>query len=171
MPRAAGDAEFEEFVRASWQRLGRAAYALTGNWHEAEDLVQSVLERTYARWSKVGHEDPVAYVRRALVHAYVDGWRRRARIRMDPTDTPPETAVTGGLDGMDGAEHRVDLMRLLAELTDRERAMVVLRYYLDSSVEEVAAELGCSVGTVKSTCSRAMQRLRLPVASTEGITS
>ena len=171
MPRAAGDVEFEEFVRASWQRLGRAAYALTGNWHEAEDLLQSVLERTYARWSKVGREDPVAYVRRALVHGYVDGWRRRRKVRMDPTDAPPETAVPGGIDGLDGAEHRVDLVRLLAELSDRERAMVVLRYYLDCSVEEVAAELGCSVGTVKSTCSRAMQRLRLPVASIEGITS
>ncbi len=66
--------------------------------------------------------------------AYVDGWRRRRRVRMDPTDTPPETPVPGGLDGLDGAEHRVDLKRLLEELTDRERAMVVLRYYLDCSV-------------------------------------
>ena len=90
---------------------------------------------------------------------------------MDPTDAPPETPVPGRHDGLDGAEHRVDLVRLLARLTERERAMVVLRYYLDCSVEEVAAELGCSVGTVKSTCSRAMQRLRLPVASIEGITS
>jgi len=171
MPRAAGDAEFEEFVSASWQRLGRAAYALTGNWHEAEDLLQTVLERTYARWSKVGREDPVAYVRRALVHGYVDGWRRRRRVRMDPTDTPPETPVPGGLDGMEGAEHRVDLKNVLAELSDRERAMVVLRYYLACSVQEVAAELGCSVGTVKSTCSRAMHRLRLPMASIEGISS
>jgi RNA polymerase sigma-70 factor (sigma-E family) len=153
------DAEFEEFVRASWRRLGQAAYALTGDRHDAEDLLQSVLERTYARWSIVGGEDPVAYVRRALVHGYVDGWRRRKRIRMDPTDAPPETAVP---DGMDGAEHRADLRQLLGELTRRERAMVVLRYYLDYSEHEVAATLSCSVGTVKSTCSRALSRLRVP---------
>ena len=163
MAPAAGDAEFEEFVRVSWRRLGQAAYALTNDRHEAEDLLQSVLERTYARWSTVGEEDPLAYVRRALVHGYVDGWRRRKRLRMDPTDAPPETPVSGGVDG---AEHRVDLQHLLAELSPRERAMVVMRHYLDYSEDDVAAALGCSVGTVKSTCSRALARLRVPAALT-----
>ncbi len=118
----------------SWRRLGKAAYALTGNKDDAEDLLQSVLERTCARWSKIVHENPHAYVRRALVHGYVDGWRRKRRVRVDPTDTVPDTAVLGGRAGMDGVEDRADLTVLLAELSDRERAMVVLRYYLDCSV-------------------------------------
>ena len=86
MARETRDAEFDEFVRASWRRLSQAAYALTGNRHDAEDLLQSVLERTYLRWSNV-KTDPVAYARRALVHKYVDGWRRRRRIQMDPSDS------------------------------------------------------------------------------------
>ena len=168
MSRDEHKAEFEEFVLVSWRRLGKAAYALTGNKDDAEDLLQSVLERTCARWSKIVHENPHAYVRRALVHGYVDGWRRKRRVRVDPTDTVPDAALLGGRAGMDGVEDRLDLTVLLAELSDRERAMVVLRYYLDCSVQEVAAELGCSVGTVKSTCSRALQRLRVPAVSIEG---
>jgi RNA polymerase sigma-70 factor (sigma-E family) len=163
-----GDADFEEFVRASWRRLGQAAYALTGDTQEAEDLVQSVLERTYARWSKVGGDDPTAYVRRALVHAYVDGWRRRRRLRLDAVEAPPEVSAA---DAIGFVDERVDLRRLLAELTERERAMVVLRYYLDCSEREVAAVLGCSVGTVKSTCSRALARLRVPSESNGGTPS
>ncbi len=165
MPRDQHKAEFEEFVLVSWRRLGKAAYALTGNKDDAEDLLQSVLERTCARWSRIVHENPHAYVRRALVHGYVDGWRRARRVRVDPTDDLPDRAVH---DDTNGVGDRADLKRLLAELSDRERAMVVLRYYLDCSVEEVAAELGCSVGTVKSTCSRALARLRVPAASIEG---
>ena len=106
-----------------------------------------------------GRDDPVAYVRRALVHGYVDGWRRRRRIQMDPTDTAARDPRRGR---HRDAEERADLRQLLLELSDRERAMVVLRYYLDCSEQEVAAALGCSVGTVKSTCSRALHRLRIP---------
>ena len=167
MARETRDAEFDEFVRASWRRLSQAAYALTGNRHDAEDLLQSVLERTYLRWSNV-NTDPVAYARRALVHKYVDGWRRRKRIQMDPSDTLPETVVEGGIAD---AEERADLRQLLLELSDRERAMVVLRYYLDASEQDVATALGCSVGTVKSTCSRALARLRIPTQHLEGTPS
>ena len=162
------DEDFEEFVRASWGRLSRAAYALTGNRNDAEDLLQAVLVGTYARWSTVGRSDPVAYVRRALVNRYVDGWRRQRRVRLDPTDAPPDTPVAGGLDEV---EARADLQRVLSGLTERERAMVVLRYYLDCSERDVAAELGCSVGTVKGTCSRALARLRISRAHLEGTAS
>ena len=109
MSRDEHKAEFEEFVLVSWRRLGKAAYALTGNKDDAEDLLQSVLERTCARWSKIVHENPHAYVRRALVHGYVDGWRRKRRVRVDPTDTVPDTALLGGRAGMDGVEDRLDL--------------------------------------------------------------
>ena len=90
----------------SWRRLGKAAYALTGNKDDAEDLLQSVLERTCARWSKIVHENPHAYVRRALVHGYVDGWRRKRRVRVDPTDDLPDrrcwtTPITASDDRVD----------------------------------------------------------------------
>ena len=87
---------------------------------------------------------------------------------MDASDSLPETAVEGGIGD---AEERADLRQLLLELSDRERAMVVLRYYLDATEQDVATALGCSVGTVKSTCSRALHRLRIPTQQLEGTPS
>ncbi|MEO6513009.1 MAG: SigE family RNA polymerase sigma factor [Nocardioides sp.] len=159
--RGAADAEFEQLVRASWPTLSRAAYVLTGSTHDAEDLLQGVLARTYARWSRVRRDDPVAYIRRALVNAYVDQWRRRRVISEQPTDQPPERPAPAEADRLARVDDREDLAVRLALLSPRERAMVVLRYYFDRSEAEVAQVLGCSVGTVKSTCSRALGRLRV----------
>ncbi len=78
------DASFEDFVHAAWPSLRQGAYALTGSVADAEDLVQTVLVRTYASWARVGRDNPVAYVRRGLVNAYVDTWRRRQRFRTQP---------------------------------------------------------------------------------------
>ncbi len=160
--RGGEDAEFEQFVRASWRSLRQAAYVLTGSTEDAEDLLQAVLARTFARWSRVRRDDPVAYVRRALVNAYVDQWRRRRVLTEQPTDTPPDRVSTDATAGHDRLADREHLAFLLAALSPRERAMVVLRYYFDRSEAEVADALGCSVGTVKSTCSRALVRLRIP---------
>lgn len=159
--RGAADAEFEQVVRASWPTLRQAAYVLTGSTHDAEDLLQGVLARTYARWSRVRRDDPVAYIRRALVNAYVDQWRRRKVLSELPTDEPPDGASPAEADGLHRLEDREDLAGRLALLSPRERSMVVLRYYFDRSEAEVAHVLGCSVGTVKSTCSRALGRLRI----------
>jgi RNA polymerase sigma-70 factor (sigma-E family) len=152
------DDEFDAFVLSAWPRLRQGAFALTGHAADAEDLLQTVLTRAYAAWPRVRREDPVAYVRRALVNAYIDGWRRRQRVRVDPVEEVPDAVVT---DPTGGAEDRVDLGVRLAALSARERSMVVMRYYLDLPEAEVARLLRCSTGTVKSTCSRALARLRL----------
>ena len=155
------DEEFDDFVRAAWPRLRQAAYTLTGNTESAEDLLQGVLIRTYSRWSRIRRDDPVAYVRRALVNAWIDVWRRRRRLVEEPTEWVPETAVADDYAALD----RVDLHARLASLTDRERTMLVMRHYFDLPESQVAASLGCSVGTVKSTCSRALQALRIPATT------
>ncbi len=158
------DATFDEFVTSAWRPLRQAAFALTGNTADAEDLLQTVLVRTYVRWPKVGRRDPVAYVRRALVNAYVDTWRRRAVLRFDAVDEVPEVE---SYDADVRVDDRADLAQRLATLSPRERTMVVMRHYFDHSEQEVAAAMRCSVGTVKSTCSRALQRLRIPVTTAE----
>lgn len=158
------DAAFDAFVRSAWRPLRQAAFALTGDSQDAEDLLQTVLTRTYARWSKVRRDDPVAYVRRSLVNAYVDTWRRRKVMREEAAEHPP---VQPSYDDLERFDHRADLAEMLAALSPRERTMVVMRHYLDLSEQDVAHTLGCSVGTVKSTCSRALQRLRIPTEMKE----
>lgn len=155
------DHDFDAFVRSTWRSLRQAAFALTGNAEDAEDLLQTVLANAYARWPRISRDDPVAYVRRALVNRYIDSWRRRRVVREEPGE-PPEQA---SYDVLGPADDRIDLAVLLAALSPRERSMVVMRHYLDLSEREVAQSLGCSVGTVKSTCSRALRRLRVPVTS------
>lgn len=151
--------EFEVFVHATWPRLRQAAYALTGDTDRAEDLLQTVLERTCARWARVRRSDPVAYVRRALLNAWIDQYRRGQVLREEPVADPdPGWAA----DQTVRVDLRADLTQRLARLSARERAMVVMRHYLDLPEAEVAEALGCSVGTVKSTCSRALARLRVP---------
>lgn len=157
------DAAFDEFVSSAWRPLRQAAFALTGNTADAEDLLQTVLVRTYARWPRVGRDDAVAYVRRALVNAYVDTWRRRQVLRFDTVDEVPEASY----DEDTRADDRADLAERLARLSPRERTMVVMRHYFDLSEQDVAQAMNCSVGTVKSTCSRALQRLRIPVTTAE----
>lgn len=161
------DAEFDAFVASAWPRLRQAAFALTGNTPDAEDLLQAVLVRAYAGWPSIRRDDPVAYVRRGLVNGYIDTWRRRQRLTLEPVDEVPDVAT---YDVDTGADQRVDLRARLAELTTRERTMVVMRYYLDLPEAEVALALGCSTGTVKSTCSRAMSRLRVCDESPRGST-
>ena len=158
------DASFDDFVSSAWRSLRQAAFALTGNTADAEDLLQTVLVRTYARWSHVRRDDAVAYVRRALINAYVDTWRRRALLRIDAVDEVPEVE---SFDEDNRVDDRADLAARLASLSPRERTMVVMRHYFDQSEQDVARAMDCSVGTVKSTCSRALQRLRIPVMTTE----
>jgi RNA polymerase sigma-70 factor (sigma-E family) len=158
-----GDAEFEAFVLAAWPRLRQAAYALTRDSEDAEDLLQGVLVRLYTRWGRLGQDDPTAYVRRMLVNSYIDTTRRRRRVREVPVAEPADVPSA---DASAVVADRDDLVGRLSVLSERERAMVVMRHYLDASEAEVARALGCSVGTVKSTYSRALGRLRVPMTAT-----
>jgi RNA polymerase sigma-70 factor (sigma-E family) len=162
---ARGDAEFVEFVRASSARLQHAAYLLTGDRHQAEDDVQTVLVRVYTAWSRIRRNDPFAYARKVLANLVIDRWRRP--IREDATEELPERPVPGDL--AEGVAAQEWLMRALAALSARERAIVVLRHFWDLSEADVAAELKVSVGTVKSTASRALAKIRLSEALVERV--
>jgi RNA polymerase sigma-70 factor (sigma-E family) len=156
VPRPPSDAEFGELVHASWASLYRTAYLLLGDHAEAEDLVQTALAKTYASWSRVRSlEAAPAYARTVLVNTAASWVRRRGWRNERPTaDLPDHPAVTGDL------ADRPTLVAALATLAPRQRAVVVLRYYDDLSVAEVAAALGCSEGTVKSQTHDALGRLR-----------
>jgi RNA polymerase sigma-70 factor (sigma-E family) len=151
---------FEDFVQARSGSLLRTALLLAGqNRAEAEDLLQLALERAYRHWPRVcAAGEPERYVRRILANASADRWRRLAR--------RPEQALPAGEAGPgvpDQAAVLADrdyLLRALATLPPRQRAVLVLRYYDGFSDAEVAEALGCSIGTVKSHAARALARLR-----------
>ncbi|MFJ7996868.1 SigE family RNA polymerase sigma factor [Streptomyces sp. NPDC096310] len=152
-----GDGDFEAFVTARGPRLLRVAWLLTGDAHLAEDLLQSALAKVWPKWSRIAGEQPEAYVRKAMIHLHASWWRRRWRGEL-PYGELPDTAVHFD------AYAKVDLEQSLAtavrSLPVRQRAVVVLRYFEDLSVEATAAALGCSTGTVKSQSSRALRALR-----------
>jgi RNA polymerase sigma-70 factor (sigma-E family) len=149
---------FEALVDARSTSLLRTAYLLTGDWGTAEDLLQTALAKTWFRWHTL--RDPQAaeaFVRQVMTRTFATWWRRRWR-----GETPTELLPDGphAADPYVGVDARDLLRRALAELPPRQRAIVVLRFYEDLSEAQVAEALGCSVGTVKSTVSRALVRLR-----------
>lgn len=149
---------FEQFVAASSDRLLRTAYLLCGDRGHAEDLVQTALLRTARRW-RTARQQPEAYTRRVVVNLAKDRWRLLGR-------RPAETAIEDGLElaaipVSDGLADRDELLRATRLLPAGQRAVLVLRYFDDLSVEETAATLGCSTGTVKSQTARALTRLRV----------
>lgn len=147
---------FQEFVLARRRSLLRSAWLLTGDWHAAEDLVQTALMRCYPHWHRVAADNPDAYVRKAIANAHASLWRRSWRGER-PTAELPDTP---GSDEYGGADTRRVLAAALGRLPARQRAAVVLRYYEDLSEADTAAALGCSVGTVKSQTSKALATLR-----------
>jgi RNA polymerase sigma-70 factor (sigma-E family) len=153
----AAQASFREFVAARQGALLRSAYVLCGDRHRAEDLVQGALTRTAARWAHVRDGDPEAYVRRAMYHEQISRWRRTTRIRETSVPTLPERPVP---DRNDTVDLRLALRSALDQLTPKQRAVLVLRFYEDRPEREVAELLGVSVGTVRSTSARALDRLR-----------
>ncbi|MET9950247.1 SigE family RNA polymerase sigma factor [Streptomyces sp. NPDC006339] len=154
-------AGFEDFARASQQRLYRTAYLLCGDAENARDLTQTTLATLYRHWRRAGAaEHPLAYAKTVLTRTFLAERRRRLRDLLVLTrtgGTVPEAAA-------DHADLRVTLLAVLAELPPRARAMVVLRYWDDQSVASVAALLRCSEATVKSQCSRSLARLRVRLA-------
>jgi RNA polymerase sigma-70 factor (sigma-E family) len=152
-------AEFTVFAQVNTPALYRIAYLLCGDQHRAQDLVQLALERTFKAWKKVGEGDPFAYARRVLSTARIDTWRRTRRevLTDDPVSNTQELSAPAS--DAELAE-RDRLVRALMSLSVKQRRVVVLRYLLDRSESDTAAELGISAGTVKSTASRALARLR-----------
>jgi RNA polymerase sigma-70 factor (sigma-E family) len=154
---ATSDEEFREFVNARGRALLRVALALTGNHHAAEDLLQHALERTFARWSRIG-SDPEAYVRTAMYHTQVSLWRRRRRVREVSVERTPDRADTR--DDMYVTDQRMAVREALGRLGPRQRAVLVARFLEDLSEEQTAELLGCTTGTVRSQTHRALNRLR-----------
>ncbi len=164
-PPAAGDPAFHEYVTSRSGSLLRMAYLLTRNRADAEDLVQAALAKTYQAWDRI--EDRAAvdgYVRRAMVNTHISWWRRR-RVEEYPTDEIPDQPV---IDHASDSEVQDALRRAIERLPQRMRAAVVLRYYEDMSEAEIANVLGVSLGTVKSTVSRAVAKLRIDADLLEG---
>ncbi len=150
--------DFRDYVAARYSVLLRTAYLLVGDRADAEDLVQTALAKTYLAWDRIREREAVdAYVRRVMVNTRTSWWRRR-RVDETPTEHLPET--TGGRDATADIDLHDALWAALARLPRRQRAAVVLRYYEDMSEAETAAVLGISVGTVKSTVSRALAKMR-----------
>ncbi|MFC4149266.1 SigE family RNA polymerase sigma factor [Micromonospora mangrovi] len=161
------DGEFTAFVNERGDALLRIAYALAGNQHAAEDLLQNALAKAYARWPRIrGDAEP--YVKRILYHDQVSGWRRRARRPEVPVAVLPERAATG--DSGHDADLRMLLREALLALPPRQRAVLTLRYLEDLSVEQTAALLGCRAGTVASQASKALAKLRVLVPGLDDLT-
>lgn len=149
--------DFETFAAARWPRLLRTAYLLTGDHHEAEDLVQVTLAKLFPAWPRVrGLDEPDAYVRRALVNNNLSRFRKRRVVQL-LTPRLPERAQEGGAAR---TEERSLLLEALGTLPPRQRAVVVLRYWEDLSEQQAADVLGCSPGNVKSQASRGLRKLR-----------
>jgi RNA polymerase sigma-70 factor (sigma-E family) len=160
MTRERTDGDFTEFVRAYSTRLLRFAEMLCGERHQAEDLVQHALMRCYPKWQRI-EGDPLAYVRRAVVNRFMSQARRRWNRERVADPQQPGWDSREVADFAPGVQDREAVLAALAVLTARERAVVVLRYSQDLSEADTAAALGIATGTVKSTCARALGKLRL----------
>jgi RNA polymerase sigma-70 factor (sigma-E family) len=151
----ADHSEYREFVRHRMDGMRRTAFLLCGDWHTADDLVSTTLMKLLRHWRRVSTmEHPDAYVRRVLLRTWLDD-RRRPWRRESPMRVLPDQATTG-TDSTD----RMAVLSYLAGLPPRRRAVLVLRYFCDLSVQETAAVLNCSEGNVKSQTSRALDTLR-----------
>ena len=159
-----GADDFVEFVSARRTRLFRTAYLLTADAAAAEDLLQTAMEKTYARWSRVSRMDaPEAYVRKLMVNAVISARRRPGWGREWLRPVLPERGTTTEEDA--AVDHAV-LWPLVCALPERQRTVVVLRYYEDLTESETADVLGCTVGTVKSQAHDALRALRRGLGST-----
>src|SRR5689334_7339638 len=156
--RADDERAYVEFVQGRVLALRRTAYHLCGDWHLAEDLVQSALLLLYRHWPRVvAASAPDAYVRKIVVNAVLEERRRWWSRRVRPVAEPPDRH--GGSPAA-GVEGRLDLRTALASLPARQRAVLVLRYWEGLDVAETAEALSCTTGTVKSQTSDAIAALR-----------
>lgn len=153
------DQAFEEFAVARAPHLYRSAWLLCGDRHQAEDLVQETLAKVYVRWRRpfgARIENPAAYAQTTLTRTFLSGRRRRSSDERPYADLP-DSAVD---DGTDATEVRLALHDALASLAPADRAVLVLRYLEDLSVDEVAGRMGVSPGAVRNRSMRALERIR-----------
>lgn len=150
--------DFAKFVDQRQRALLRSAWLLTGDWALAEDLVQAALARTWLRWERIRRrDDPEIYVRRVIVSTWVN-WSRRKWRGERPAYDIPDGPAPGDL--ASEAVARIAVQSALGSLTRRQRAVLVLRVFDDLTEAQTAEVLGCAVGTVKSTASQALAKLR-----------
>lgn len=158
---------FDDYVRVNGDGLLRYATVVSADAHVAEDVVQSVLERAYARWGRIEAMDhPDAYLRRMVVNEFISLRRRIGRVFV--VDRVPERPVA------DPADQHADRHALIAELRQlppRQRAAVALRYWADLSDAQIAVELGCAESTVRGYIWRGLRALRLTVDGSDAPTS
>ncbi|MFG3559116.1 SigE family RNA polymerase sigma factor, partial [Micromonospora sp. NPDC047557] len=154
--KAAADEEYTAYVRTTMDRWRRVAYLMTGDWDRGDDVLQQVLTELYRKWNRARRADSLdALVRTMLMRRFIDGQRLGwARVRLG-TELP-ERAATTGADPTD----RLDLVAALRHVAPRQRAVLVLRYLHDLSVEETAKVLNCSPGTVKSQSLKGLEKMR-----------
>ncbi|KUJ70260.1 hypothetical protein ACZ90_05015 [Streptomyces albus subsp. albus] len=151
---------FTSYVRARGPVLLRTARSLTANQSDAEDLLQTALTKTYLAWERIeDHRALDGYVRRALVNTRTSQWRKR-RVDEFVCEELPEPDPAPAPDPAERQLLHDTMWRAVLRLPDRQRAMVVLRYYEDLSEAQTAELLGVSIGTVKSAVSRALGKLR-----------
>ena len=151
------DIAFAQFVTAKADGLQRTAYLLCGDWHRAEDLTQVTFTKLHRQWHRLTDLDALdGYARRVLVRTFLSerrlGWFRREHVTAEHADAPNET--------WPAPEDRLVLLAALAKVPAGQRAVLVLRYWEDMSVEDTARLLECSEGTVKSQAARGLQALR-----------
>ncbi|WP_285788542.1 SigE family RNA polymerase sigma factor [Micromonospora sp. NBRC 101691] len=167
--RRADEEEYRQFVAARLEPLRRTAYLLCRDWHTADDLVSITIGKLYRHWRRVREAENLdAYVRGMLTNAWLDERRRPWRRERSVDELPEEVDL-----------HRVEpvladremLLDLLGQLPARRRAVVVLRFYCDMSVEETAGILGISNGTVKSQAARGLDALRALATNPSGRSS
>ncbi|MBV9097838.1 MAG: SigE family RNA polymerase sigma factor [Frankiaceae bacterium] len=159
-----GGRAFDEFVAISSPRLLRAAYLMCGDWGFAEDLLQDALVKTWLRWSKLEHQSAAeSYTRTVLLRVVIRASKRRWTGERS-TETLPDRV---GTDEHARYDERDRVMRALATLPVRVRAMVVLRFFEDMTEAQIATAMDCPLGTVKSSLSRGLAVLR----QSEGVAS
>lgn len=155
------DHDYTTYVTAQLPWLRKLAYLLTQDWHRADDVVQTAITQLYRHWHRVSRMDnPDGYARTVLVRAFLGErrrWGSRVRLTADPPDVPA---------GAEDQASRIAVRTALASVPPRQQATLVLRYYCDLSVEQVAQVLRCSPGTVKSQTARGLDALRRALADT-----
>ncbi|MEU0937850.1 MULTISPECIES: SigE family RNA polymerase sigma factor [unclassified Embleya] len=156
-------ADFLEFANACSGRLFRTAWLLCGDWHLAEDLVQTTLGKLYRAWKRVSRADsPEAYARTVLTRTYLSHRRRLSSTEQPYADLPE------GSGPEEDQALRLTLLKSLSELPPKDRAVLVLRYWEDLSVEQTARQMGVSEGAVRSRSMRALEKLRSVLGSESG---
>ncbi len=149
------DQEFAEFFSARFEGARRIAYAMCGSWPDAEEIAQAAFVKLYARWSKVRIETVDAYLRTIVTRVFLDT-RRRGRAREQVVAELPDLVAPPDA----GPAERMALRSALLAVPPGQRAVLVLRFVADLSVDQVAETLGCTTGTVKSQTARGLATLR-----------